>query len=446
MDEIKVSVVEFSDRKCYQMQYRCPLTGKKKTKATEVERDGSKKSRRDAERAAGDLEKQLRAGVYQDVSKITWPDFRARYENEVLTSLAENTDAKVQGVFNSIESILSPARLRDLTADRLSHYQAKLRENGLAESTIASMLAHLRAAMSWAVKMGMLPKAPTIERPKRAKGGKLMKGRPITTEEFERMLAKVADVVTAELGDDAEDDDIAARDQMIADWTFYLKGLWASGLRLSESLALDWQRPDRLRVDMDGKRPMLQIPAALEKGNQDRLLAMAPEFAEMLLEVPVEDRRGPVFQLRTRRGQRPSEWWVSRVVAKIGEKAGVKVDERTKGGKLVVKFASAHDLRRSFGSRWAPRVMPQVLMELMRHESIETTLRFYVGQDAQRTADVLWAAHEKASNKSGNTAPNQAQTQQAPSAVSGNSDGACEVDRGGIEPPTHGFSVRCSTN
>ena len=33
-------------------------------------------------------------------------------------------------------------------------------------------------------------------------------------------------------------------------------------------------------------------------------------------------------------------------------------------------------------------------MELMRHESIETTLRFYVGTDAQRTAEAAWSAFE----------------------------------------------------
>jgi integrase len=55
-----------------------------------------------------------------------------------------------------------------------------------------------------------------------------------------------------------------------------------------------------------------------------------------------------------------------------------------------VKFASAHDLRRSFGERWASRVMPQVLMELMRHESIDTTMKFYVGRNAQSTAALLW--------------------------------------------------------
>jgi integrase len=81
---------------------------------------------------------------------------------------------------------------------------------------------------------------------------------------------------------------------------------------------------------------------------------------------------------------------VGRITSKIGKKAGVKVltDQRT--GK--VKHASAHDLRRSFGERWAVRVMPQVLMQLMRHESIDTTLRYYVGRNAETTSEALYQA------------------------------------------------------
>jgi integrase len=60
-----------------------------------------------------------------------------------------------------------------------------------------------------------------------------------------------------------------------------------------------------------------------------------------------------------------------------------------------VKYASVHDLRRSFGERWAARIMPQQLKEIMRHELIETTMRFYVGHNAERTADVLWKAYTK---------------------------------------------------
>lgn len=53
-----------------------------------------------------------------------------------------------------------------------------------------------------------------------------------------------------------------------------------------------------------------------------------------------------------------------------------------------VKYASAHDLRRAFAERWAALIMPAHLQQLMRHESIETTLRYYVGANAERTADV----------------------------------------------------------
>ena len=36
--------------------------------------------------------------------------------------------------------------------------------------------------------------------------------------------------------------------------------------------------------------------------------------------------------------------------------------------------------------------MPATLQQLMRHASVETTMRFYVGRNAEATADALWAA------------------------------------------------------
>ncbi len=79
-----------------------------------------------------------------------------------------------------------------------------------------------------------------------------------------------------------------------------------------------------------------------------------------------------------------------RVVGEIGKAAEVLVDPKKD------KWASAHDLRRSFGERWSSRVMPPVLMELMRHESIETTLKYYVGQNAIRTTRLLREAIDRA--------------------------------------------------
>jgi hypothetical protein len=42
------------------------------------------------------------------------------------------------------------------------------------------------------------------------------------------------------------------------------------------------------------------------------------------------------------------------------------------------------------GARWARRVVPAVLKELMRHRSVETTLKYYAKQDAEAIADVVW--------------------------------------------------------
>ena len=87
---------------------------------------------------------------------------------------------------------------------------------------------------------------------------------------------------------------------------------------------------------------MLWIPGDLEKGNQDRVLPMAPEFAEFLRQTPPERRQGYVFNPLprcNRYGERLTSHHVGRVVTEIGEAANVKVSERR--GK--VKFASAHD-------------------------------------------------------------------------------------------------------
>ena len=65
-------------------------------------------------------------------------------------------------------------------------------------------------------------------------------------------------------------------------------------------------------------------------------------------------------------------------------------------------------MRRSFGERWSTKIMPQVLKELMRHEDIATTMRYYVGRNAQNIAKALWGAVGKAgkSTAAGTSSPN----------------------------------------
>ena len=405
MEEFKVSIYERKDRDGFYMQYRDPVTGRKVRQSTKTSK------RREAERKAAKWEEELRAkGDVRRYGRLPWSEFRELYEVEALTALAETTDVKVCGVLNMLERFLSPRRLCDVTADALSRYQQYLRDNGRTESTIKSHLAHIRAALSWAVQQDLLPSLPKFPKVQRAKRSKVMKGRPITTEEFERMLAKIEAGLLAEAKRTGRPrakrkrkfspeaitkwrERQAKRAAAVRDtWEQLLRGLWLSGLRLGEALQLHWTDETKLCVDFSCHHPMLRIPAEMEKGHKDRLLPMSPEFAEFLLAIPEHKRTGYVFDvqgMKDGRSERLGVQQVSRTISKIGEAANVKVSESA--GK--VKVASAHDFRRAFGSRWADRIMPQRLMELMRHESIETTLKYYVGQNAQATAAVLWEAH-----------------------------------------------------
>jgi len=383
--DLRIWLTKTPNSDCWKIRWLDPATGQVRQKSTKTN------NRRAADRQLGELRAELLKGSYCQASRIFWDAFRRRYEDEAVPALAKKTQSKIATVLNAVEELIAPRLLADLNAQQLSQFQAKLREGRRAESTIEGYLAHMRSALKWAKDLDMLASVPKIRRPQRAKRSKMMKGRPITQEEFERMLGRVAETV----GETAA-----------PSWRHYLEGLWWSGLRLSESLELWWDDDAKLQVVKSGRDRMLRIPANLEKGNKDRLLPIAPEFAEFLCRTPEEERHGRVFQLQPQkvRGERLTADRVTRIVSKIGAAANVVVD------KARNKFATAHDLRRSFGERWAELVMPQVLAELMRHESIDTTLKYYVGRNAQRTTRIVREAYEETLKKKAEQGQNRPET------------------------------------
>lgn len=373
-EDIKVHVVRYPNRPNLVLRYLDKATGK------QVAKSAGTPNQREANKLAAVWESELRAGKYAKPSRMTWEAFRDYYSTNILPGLAANSIATYDATFNVFEKLCRPAKLGDVTTQRVTLFVTELRKESKAEATIARHLRHLKAAMRWAHREGLLTVLPTFTMPKRVKGAKVMRGRPITGEEFDRMIDAVPAVV----------ENAAAES-----WRFYLRVLWASGLRLTESLTLRWDdAPGAIVVDLSGRRPMLRIPAAAQKSGRDEVLPMTPEMTELLQAVPQAQRRGRVFKLLANDGTpfKTKTWPVSRVVSLIGEKAGVVVDEREVAGEVVRKFASCHDLRRAFGQRWSRKLRkPQDLQKLMRHSSLTTTFSYYVDNDAETVADAMWA-------------------------------------------------------
>lgn len=414
---IHVRLMHRTGRQFIEARWEDPVTGRLKTKSLKTA------NRLAAERLAAVLEADLNAGRYREPKKVTWEEFRKEYEADVFPGQALKTQWKTQSMFNAVERLINPRLLVAMDTEQIRKFRRQLRKKGLVEYTVKGHLGELRKVLRWAIRNDFLTSLPQIGMPRKPGG---MKGRPITAEEFERMLAALPKVVSPQLSPGswkrlpkAQRAAWTARHARATEsWKFLLRGLWWSGLRLGEALNLHWADDRLLCVDLSRKHPMFRIRAQADKSRVERLfLPMAPEFAELLLSVPEAGRSGHVFNPVPRKGPehvRLRVDWVSKVISAIGEKAGVKVAEREPGPRAEtpeteIKYASAHDLRRAFGFRWALRVMPPVLQELMRHESITTTMQFYVGRNADVAARAVWDAYSKAAgNAFGNTPADEA--------------------------------------
>jgi integrase len=411
MGTIFVHVVKRGRGRNLGMRYRCPVTRKF------IERTTGTTSISKAEQAAIEWQYEIRNNLYHKPGRMGWEEFKERYREQVAREKSPRTAEKVESMFNVVESVLRPQRLSDITKESLAVLKRELLV-GRATSTVHGYLAYLRAALNAAAEWGALEIVPKFPKVRTPKGTKLMKGRPITLEEFERMLAAAPKVV---------------HEQAAPSWQFLPHGLWCSGLRLGEACALYWTGSRGHLIDLSGRYPMLLIQGELEKGKKDRLLPMAPEFAQFLDSVPAEARRGRVFAPIAKQpgAPTPQSHRIGEIISAIGKMAVVVVDSDPYTG-APKKYATAHDLRRAFGQRWAHRVPAATLMELMRHESIETTKKFYIGENADATAAVLWQA---AGLEKCDIRCDIAEAPKPPTPI-------IQVDRAGFEPATPAFSVQ----
>jgi len=112
-----------------------------------------------------------------------------------------------------------------------------------------------------------------------------------------------------------------------ASWRHYLWGLWWSGLRLTESMELYWDRLDKLSFDFAGEFPLLRVPDHMDKGKITRCVPLAREFAEFLLGTPLEKRCGAIFNPKAKRVGEPrlQPQRVGEMVREIGRATGIVV-------------------------------------------------------------------------------------------------------------------------
>jgi len=374
-DRIRVRVKAPRRLAYYQFRIEDTLTGKAHHQSSKIQR--TQRNRALAQKKAAELERHLNAAGGGNPAHVTWEQFRDRVEADFYASMALATKTAYESVLNRLEASYRPRWLRDITSELVRDHVKNMRRDKISEGTVSKHLRHLFAALRWAKSeslLAALPDKPITPRNARGLAAKA-KGRAVSAEELEAMILAISRVVSG---------------KRVAQLERLLRGCFVTGLRLSEAHKARWDSDaDVYPLIADARFPVWVFSAA-QKNRREEHAPITPEGAEFLFDTPVKHREGFIFELEGRSG-RLTVTTVSKWITKIGEAAGIQVapiNPRT--GKP--KYASAHDLRRSFAQGLAYRVRPAVLKLAMRHKSHLTTDKYYVGADAQVAAEAMWQA------------------------------------------------------
>lgn len=323
-DRMNVWIQRFYDRPILMLQWIDPETGKRRSKSSGTTDE------KVAEKKRLIHEHELNSGRYEDRSRMSWERFKELYQSEKLAMTGEKNQEKAVSAFAKLEEKIAIKSVGQITERTISTFAKKLREEGLAAATIAAYLRYLKAALRWAEQQKIITRAPAIimpKVPKNTSAAKIRAAARLTTEEFERLLAASPN----------------------EGWRLLIALAWHCGLRREEAREV---RGEHIRL----ADHIITIPKN-KAGDVDGAAFITPELDEMLRMIFADNV--PMGRLIPGHAVPNNPSMVSKAFGRIAKKAAVR--GASKRGLITL-----HDLRRSFGSRWAGKVPAQVLQRMMR--------------------------------------------------------------------------------
>lgn len=223
---------------------------------------------------------------FQERSHVTLHEYAAewveRYQGRGRRGFRENTRDDYRRLLNqyALRYFSSRTRLIDLTPTKIARFVSWLcdereQEQALADQTVRNIVVPLRACLATAVREGLLRSNPSRE----------------------------VDLPHRPTAEDAEDEQVKAmtRAELAAflaasspEWRLFFWFLAATGVRISEAMALQWRH-----VDLEAEAPHVKIRRALVKRRMG-----PPKTRYGRRDIPIDARLASSL----RRAREASEW------------------------------------------------------------------------------------------------------------------------------------------
>lgn len=216
--------------------------------------------RKTAEQKRRNLERELDDGRYAD-SEMTWAEFVTAFLEKHASRKPLSTQSAYKHCLNAFTQFGKPKLLRNVTHALLEDFATNRLNLGTAPATVNRDLRHVRAAMRWAKRRGLIPEAPDFK-------GVFVRenrNRPVIMPEEDFL------VLVKALGSPA----IGLSKRPPAWWKVFLYLAYYLGLRRGEALGLTWDCVSIETLE-------IRILAPTSKGRKERVVPIAPEIGNML--------------------------------------------------------------------------------------------------------------------------------------------------------------------
>ena len=307
-----------SDRNGYVLKFYCPILCKR------IRRNCRTRDRREARKIQRECQERLLNGEYQSSDGAitaahvvqrsvlpeavaapgksvgpTWQECYDRYLDHRRLRVRDESLVEIVSRLGIAERILETQQQQSgdpeglimaevATLDRLEYLQERLlagdecRYDNRSPNTVNSVMGAMMAFVRFCKGRGWVAELPPVQK---LEAEEVMKGRPITEVEFQRMRDAVSTVV----GTDSADSCL-----------FALDVLWESGFRVGDLMDFSWDNPRHIHPvwpTQTDRLPTIAIPSSQKNGRVQEI-PMLPGLEELLRKVPEHQRTGWVVNPR----------------------------------------------------------------------------------------------------------------------------------------------------
>lgn len=230
------------------------------TKWVEKWRSTRTSVKKKAEGQRRELERELDDGKRAE-SETSWKEFVELFLEKHAARKPATTLSVYRQCLNAFTEAVKPKKLAKVSHAVLEDFVDNRLRMGSAPATVNRDLRHVRAALRWAKRRGLISDAPDF------KGVFVREDRKkptiIPEEDFMAMVGAL------------RKPDLTLKRRSADWWRVFLYVAYYLGLRRSEILGLTWGRISFDTLDV-------HVLAATSKGRKERVVPMAPELGEMI--------------------------------------------------------------------------------------------------------------------------------------------------------------------